>query len=362
MDNSNNSQENINIIENDEPDTEQELNIIQSENQSENQSDSGHEDDENDNENNENTGEEEDDDEDNFHYYTQVFTPLFYGSANNQPFNLLNNLNNLQSLLNFSTGIINVTPTTNTTIAEINPSNSGNSVLPQTTLTGQPNSVFNGIPIGQVNNNAVTQQMIEEETTKLIIEGNNYMHMVEQPLVDFINMCYLENIQYDEDLIDLVRYTIRTSINRGIQYEIKQIIAGIMYYSLMGINIVFSDNYDTMVLPMLQNEIKRIVTQSLRLAILRRAIAPQMEDVKLVVKEEVLEKIPTMKYLKLELKIKSMNSKCTVCQDDFNEQDDVRVLPCEHIYHLDCIDDWLKIHSYKCPCCRKPAAEYSPKI
>lgn len=115
-------------------------------------------------------------------------------------------------------------------------------------------------------------------------------------------------------------------------------------------------------LPILQNEIKRIVTQSLRLAILRRAIAPQMEDVKLVVKEEVLEKIPTMKYLKLEQKIKSMNSKCTVCQDDFNEQDDVRVLPCEHIYHLDCIDDWLKIHSYKCPCCRKPAAEYSPKI
>ena len=239
MDNSNNSQENINIIENDEPDTEEELNIIQSENQSENQSDSEHEDDVN-------TG-EEDDDEENFHYYTQVFTPLFFGSANNQPFNLLNNINNLQSLLNFPTGIMNVTPTINTTIAEINPSNSGNSVLPQTTLSGQPNSVFNGIPIGQVNNNAVTQQMIDEETTKLIIEGNNYMHMVAQPLVDFINMCYLENIQYDEDLIDLVRYTIRTSINRGIQYEIKQIIGGIMYYSLMGINIVFSDNYDSMV-------------------------------------------------------------------------------------------------------------------
>ena len=73
-------------------------------------------------------------------------------------------------------------------------------------------------------------------------------------------------------------------------------------------------------------------------------------------------KIIFKKVNELEQKIKSMNSKCTVCQDDFNEQDDVRVLPCEHIYHLDCIDDWLKIHSYKCPCCRKPAAEYSPKI
>lgn len=354
MDNSNNSQENINIIQNDDTDTEEELNIIQNENQSNDEDgvNAGYE------------GEDEDNDnQDNSHYYTQVFTPLFLGSGNNQAFNLLNNLNNLQSLLNLPITTMNITPTSNTTVVEINPSNSGNSVLQSTTLLGQPNLFLTSIPIGQVNNNnTVTQQMIEEETTKLIIEGNNYMLMVEQPLVDFINMCYLENIQYDEDLIDLVRYTIRTSINRGIQYEIKQIIGGIMYYSLMGINVVFSDNYDTMVLPMLQNEIKRIVTQSLSLAILRRAIAPQMEDVKLVVKEEVLEKIPTMKYLKLEQKIKNMNSKCTVCQDDFNEQDEVRVLPCEHIYHLDCIDDWLKIHSYKCPCCRKPAAEYSPKI
>lgn len=362
MDNSNNSQENINIIQNDDTDTEEELNIIQSEHEDCEHEDCEHED----CEHSSNQEDQEDvvveGNNDDLHYYTQILTPLFLGSSNNQPTNLLNNLNNLYSLLNFPTTIMNVTPT-NTIVSEINPSNSGNSVLPQTTLAGLPNLVFNGISIGHVNNNnPVTQQMIDEETTKLIIEGNNYMHMVEQPLLDFINMCYLENIQYDEDLIDLVRYTIRTSINRGSQYDIKQIIGGIMYYSLMGINVVFSDNYDTMVLPMLQNEIKRIVTQSLHLAILRRAIAPQMEDVKLVIKEEVLEKIPTMKYLKLEQKIKNMNSKCTVCQDDFNEQDNVRVLPCEHIYHLDCIDDWLKIHSYKCPCCRKPAAEYSPKI
>jgi hypothetical protein len=62
------------------------------------------------------------------------------------------------------------------------------------------------------------------------------------------------------------------------------------------------------------------------------------------------------------IETKNINIKCTVCQDEFNEQDDVRLLPCEHIYHLDCIDAWLKEHSYKCPCCRKPAAEHAPKI
>ena len=34
---------------------------------------------------------------------------------------------------------------------------------------------------------------------------------------------------------------------------------------------------------------------------------------------------------------------CRVCLTDFNDGDRLRTLPCCHIYHIDCIDQWLKV-------------------
>jgi hypothetical protein len=33
--------------------------------------------------------------------------------------------------------------------------------------------------------------------------------------------------------------------------------------------------------------------------------------------------------------------RCAICLEDFAKGDNVRVLPCEHIFHVDEIDDWL---------------------
>ncbi|KAI4799394.1 hypothetical protein KUCAC02_016962, partial [Chaenocephalus aceratus] len=32
---------------------------------------------------------------------------------------------------------------------------------------------------------------------------------------------------------------------------------------------------------------------------------------------------------------------CVICMMDFEYGDPIRFLPCMHIYHMDCIDDWL---------------------
>lgn len=43
---------------------------------------------------------------------------------------------------------------------------------------------------------------------------------------------------------------------------------------------------------------------------------------------------------------------CAVCLGEFNEGDEVRVLPeCGHIFHVLCIDKWLYSHT-NCPLCR----------
>ncbi|KAG3266864.1 RING finger protein 11 [Ictidomys tridecemlineatus] len=44
---------------------------------------------------------------------------------------------------------------------------------------------------------------------------------------------------------------------------------------------------------------------------------------------------------------------CVICLMDFVYGDPIRFLPCMHIYHLDCIDDWL-MRSFTCPSCMEP--------
>lgn len=43
---------------------------------------------------------------------------------------------------------------------------------------------------------------------------------------------------------------------------------------------------------------------------------------------------------------------CSVCTDDFVNGQDIRVLPCKHKFHPECIDPWLLNVSGTCPLCR----------
>ncbi|KAH8703666.1 hypothetical protein BGW36DRAFT_369731 [Talaromyces proteolyticus] len=54
------------------------------------------------------------------------------------------------------------------------------------------------------------------------------------------------------------------------------------------------------------------------------------------------------------------NNVCPICTDEFVKGQDVRVLPCNHQFHPECIDPWLINVSGTCPLCRidlHPAAE-----
>ncbi|XP_044309709.1 RING finger protein 11-like [Varanus komodoensis] len=44
---------------------------------------------------------------------------------------------------------------------------------------------------------------------------------------------------------------------------------------------------------------------------------------------------------------------CVICMLDFVYGDPIRFLPCLHIYHVHCIDDWL-MRSFTCPSCMEP--------
>lgn len=43
---------------------------------------------------------------------------------------------------------------------------------------------------------------------------------------------------------------------------------------------------------------------------------------------------------------------CLICLDDYEEEDDVRLLSCKHAFHKNCVDHWLKTGRNNCPACR----------
>jgi len=44
---------------------------------------------------------------------------------------------------------------------------------------------------------------------------------------------------------------------------------------------------------------------------------------------------------------------CVVCQDDFRDGQNVKILPCNHFFHVECIDKWLE-RTLACPICLRP--------
>ena len=54
-----------------------------------------------------------------------------------------------------------------------------------------------------------------------------------------------------------------------------------------------------------------------------------------------------------------LHKECPVCQDDFVEGVETIVLPCKHIFHPDCILNWLKLNG-TCPVCRLSLVDPPP--
>eukprot|EP00884_Botryococcus_braunii_P017635 jgi/Botrbrau1/4555/Bobra.60_2s0042.1 len=53
---------------------------------------------------------------------------------------------------------------------------------------------------------------------------------------------------------------------------------------------------------------------------------------------------------------------CAICIEDYREGEKLRVLPCKHRFHMECIDQWLSARKPLCPICKWNALEpFSPR-
>ncbi|KAA6428738.1 MAG: zinc finger family protein [Trebouxia sp. A1-2] len=75
-----------------------------------------------------------------------------------------------------------------------------------------------------------------------------------------------------------------------------------------------------------------------------------LEDVKLTAPPELLATMP----LDMCLKGGAWDNKaCSICQSEYEPDEVIMILPCEHHFHKDCAMEWLGKHSKKCPICKE---------
>lgn len=66
--------------------------------------------------------------------------------------------------------------------------------------------------------------------------------------------------------------------------------------------------------------------------------------------QEVVISLPTKEMAAEDL---TPATTCAVCLEDFEMGDKVREMPCQHIFHVTCIDPWLIRHNRLCPTCKR---------
>jgi hypothetical protein len=76
----------------------------------------------------------------------------------------------------------------------------------------------------------------------------------------------------------------------------------------------------------------------------------ESNPIKMVISEEEKGKLATIKYK--DAINKQQNTACFITQDDFQENDDIIQLPCNHCFMPDSIMHWLAEECAECPVCR----------
>jgi hypothetical protein len=87
-------------------------------------------------------------------------------------------------------------------------------------------------------------------------------------------------------------------------------------------------------------------------------LGDQVGDVRLerwaMIAQEKIDALPLVSFNPEKSEKESSNDchgTCLVCQEQYHTGESLRRLPCNHLFHADCVDQWLR-SSDKCPFCR----------
>jgi hypothetical protein len=85
----------------------------------------------------------------------------------------------------------------------------------------------------------------------------------------------------------------------------------------------------------------------------------EQSDVILPLTDDAISKLPVKKFKEI---MDSESENCSICQEKYDSEADVIILPCKHYFHKACITEWLKNYHHKCPLCRMPCGEHTANM
>ena len=93
-----------------------------------------------------------------------------------------------------------------------------------------------------------------------------------------------------------------------------------------------------------------------------------MTPVRVTMTQESLDKLSNLTYNQIKVKLPNLDEdeKCAICWAKLSEQiEDLKyykILPCNHVFHSECISIELSNYSYLCPTCKTECGEHEAKI
>ncbi|KAK8286326.1 hypothetical protein V6Z12_D08G285800 [Gossypium hirsutum] len=85
----------------------------------------------------------------------------------------------------------------------------------------------------------------------------------------------------------------------------------------------------------------------------RQPVSLSLSMVSLPAPESVVDSFPLRNHKKVDAsKVGDTVDQCHICLAEYEEEEKIRVLPCQHEFHMSCVDKWLKEIHGVCPLCR----------
>jgi len=201
----------------------------------------------------------------------------------------------------------------------------------------------------QIQNELLTELFGNSNTELINTQSNNILNTLIRNIINPATMNYVENrnlednINQNQEEINQNQEEINENqeeINQN-QEEINQNISTNIPFINNGSNVftVFDNNSS-----ITYNRIMMTIANELYSELIN---VPNQENVICTLNEEEKNKLNKV------ILENNLDKCCSVCMDDLVKDNEVIILPCEHIFHTNCIEEWLSKYNYNCPVCKK---------
>lgn len=224
-------------------------------------------------------------------------------------------------------------------------------VQEETNSTQEANSIEEDrnvrAPLTSIENNLINtlmNQLAEEFQNEVSFEDEiEDTESMEEDEAEVNIFAYSSNDYRNENLPNLPTHVSHLFGMLNSPYNVNPLTVNSMNHNLFDFNHSFRMRYQ------FSNNLRNIFNGTLG------PFGSTMNDIKVTLTEEEYNNIETTKYNEYENNEKC--KMCIICNDEFKEDDIIKITKCKHVLHDECLKPWLLKESKKCPVCRMELGE-----